>query len=75
MFVKPNQFHIFAIYLLYKDSLFKGIIEALAIDKFANEIKVTLNNPSKEKNRVELSSNLRMNSSIKTIYYVPEGLC
>ena len=38
----------------HKDSLLKEITETLMTNKFPNEIKV-LNNPSKERNKADLS--------------------
>ena len=52
--LRPYQFHIFVTCMLHENSLLKEITETLMTNKFPNEIKV-LNNPSKERNKADLS--------------------
>ena len=55
MFVEVKPIPIFATCMLREDFLLKELVKALVTDKFANEVKVSLNNSSKEKNRADLS--------------------
>ena len=53
------------------------ILEAFAADKFANEIKVSLNNPSNEKNKTEFNW-FKVKSGFvyrNNILYVHKELC
>ena len=75
--LKPDQLHLFATCMLQDDSLLQQITEASKTDAFANEIRDSLQNPSKATKRKDLDTFTIQEGLLfrDHLLYVPEGPC
>ena len=75
--LKPDQLHLFATCILQDDSLLQQITEASKTDAFTNEIRDSLQNPSKVTKRKDLDTFTIQEGLLfrDHLLYVLEGPC
>ena len=75
--LRPDQLQMFAIPMLYDDSLLNEIAKATISDLFANEIMACLNAPSPEVKSSNLNQFTTPNGLLyhNHLLYVPDGSC